>query len=136
MGLAEPLDLVGEDLNASLPAAARGALEVAEPATVKLPVERAHGAGGLRDMVEWRRSGHVLGCPLPRHFDQRLRFVTFEALELGNLRSGELVGHLTPGLGGVVGCGHVCGLCGRAAVGESRMSCLGSICRCGGGALE
>ena len=59
---------VGRRLNAGLPAASRGALEVAEPVTVKLPVERTHGAGGLRDMVEWRRSGHVVGRPLPRHF--------------------------------------------------------------------
>jgi hypothetical protein len=35
-----------------------------------------------------------------------LRFVTFEALELGDLRSCELVCHVAPGLGGVVGCGH------------------------------
>ena len=89
-----------------LPAAAPGPLEVAEPVAVKLPVERAHGASGLRDMVERRRSGHVLGRPLPRHFQQRLRFVTFEALELGDLRSCELVCHVAPGLGGVVGCGH------------------------------
>src|SRR5271166_7180872 len=98
--------LSAEDLNAGRPAAARGALEVAEPVTVKLPGERAHRAGGRRDIAEWHRSDHVLGRPLPRRLQQRLRFVAFEALELGDLRSGELVGHLAPGVGGVAGCGH------------------------------
>ena len=57
-------------------------------------------------MVEWRSSGHVLRRPLPRHFQQRLRFVMFEALELRDLRSGEPVGHLAPSSDGVVGCAH------------------------------
>jgi hypothetical protein len=110
--------LPATDLNAGQPGAARGALEVANQLPSSCQVERAHCAGGPRDMVEWRRSDHVLGRPLPRHFQQRLRFVAFEALKLRDLRSGEPVGHLAPSSGGVVGRGHgvQCvrpGRCGR-----------------------
>jgi hypothetical protein len=37
---------------------------------------------------------------------QRLGLVAFGALKLCDLRSDELVGHVAPGLGGVVVCGH------------------------------